>query len=320
MKRLWTVLASLALVVGLTACGLQAPERANIVDTLAAEGDFGELLGLVTEFLDADTVAALASDEAGPFTVFAPTDAAIAAFLDMDEVKAALAGPSEEELIEALLLYHVLAGRYTPQALIAAGSETTLAGINLFFGADGAGWALNQATQDVAVAGGPIQATNGTIYVIDEVLLPPTLAEIAILSPDFDVLVAALSEAGLVPAVNNPFAPALTVFAPTDAAFGAALEALGITAEQLLASDDLSSILLYHVVPGRLAAADVIAAVTAGAGTASVPTLLGPAIDVTIVDGGVVLNDEVNVIVTDVFAINGVIHVIDFVLLPPTEQ
>lgn len=317
MRRFWSLIAAMVFVAGMTACGLQAPERTNIVDTLVAEGDFGELLGLVTEFLDADTVAALADDAAGPFTVFAPTDAAIAAFLDMVGPSQADAGPSMDELVQTLLLYHVLGGRFTPQQLIADGVTTTLSGIQLFVGADGAGWALNQATQDVAVAGGPIQASNGVIYVIDEVLVPPTIAEVAILAPDFDVLVTALATADLVDAVNDPFGAPLTVFAPTDAAFGAALAALGITADELLASDDLGGILLYHVVFGRLAAADVIAAVTAGGGSVSVGTLQGSPIDVTIVDGGVVLNDEVNVVVTDVFAINGVIHVIDFVLLPP---
>lgn len=318
MKRVWTVLGALALVVGLTACGLQAPERVNIVETLQAEG-FDSLVGLVTEVLDADTIAALASDE-GAFTVFAPTDEAIESFL------AAVAEREDvdieaEGLVETVLLYHVLVGRFAPQVLIAAGSKATLTedGLPLFFDADGPGWALNQATQNVSVVGGPMQATNGSIYVIDQVLLPPTIADIAILSPDFNVLVAALVEADLVGAVSRYDTP-LTVFAPTDAAFGALLEALEATPEQLLARDDLADILRYHVVAGELRAAAVVAAVTSSdGGTYSAPTLEGRSIDVTIVDGGVVLNGTVNVIVTDVIAANGVIHVIDAVLLPPVE-
>ena len=108
-----------------------------------------------------------------------------------------------------------------------------------------------------------------------------------------------------------------TVFAPTDTAFAQLLEDLDVTAEELLARDDLADILTYHVVSGEVLAADVVALITAGSGSAEVVTLNGATITLTLVDGGVVINGSVNVVDTDILATNGVIHVIDTVLLPP---
>jgi transforming growth factor-beta-induced protein len=144
-----------------------------------------------------------------------------------------------------------------------------------------------------------------------------TVVDVAVGSPDHTTLVAAVTEAGLVETLSGegPF----TVFAPTDAAFAAALEALGLTAEELLASPDLSGILTYHVVAGKLMAADVLAAVEAGGGTASVETVNGAPIEVTVMDGMVMLNGTATVAVADLEAGNGVVHVIDAVILPPTE-
>lgn len=147
--------------------------------------------------------------------------------------------------------------------------------------------------------------------------MPATVVDIAAGSPDHTILVTAVQTAGLVDTLSGegPF----TVFAPTDAAFAAALEALGISAEELLANPDLASILTYHVVAGKLMAADVLAAVEAGGGTAVVETVNGATISVTVKDGMVMLNDTAAVSVADLEAGNGVIHVIDAVILPPTE-
>ena len=147
--------------------------------------------------------------------------------------------------------------------------------------------------------------------------MPATVVDIAVENEGFSTLVAAVTEAGLVETLSSegPF----TVFAPTDDAFAAALEALGLTAEELLASDDLAAILTYHVVPGKLMAADVLAAVESGMGTAEVETVNGAIIEVTVEDGMVMLNGTATVAVTDLEAGNGVVHVIDAVILPPAE-
>ncbi|MFN2323415.1 MAG: fasciclin domain-containing protein [Trueperaceae bacterium] len=147
--------------------------------------------------------------------------------------------------------------------------------------------------------------------------MPETVVDIATSNEDFSTLVAAVVEADLAGALSGegPF----TVFAPTNDAFAAALEALGITAEELLASPDLGAILTYHVVAGKLLAADVLAAVEAGNGTAVVETLNGASITVTVVDGMVMIDGTATVTTVDLEAGNGVVHVIDAVILPPSN-
>ncbi|MBA2666752.1 MAG: fasciclin domain-containing protein [Trueperaceae bacterium] len=144
---------------------------------------------------------------------------------------------------------------------------------------------------------------------------PATVVDVAMSSDDFSTLVAAVVAADLVEVLqgDGPF----TVFAPTNDAFAEALEALDMTAEELLASDDLAGILTYHVVAGNLMAADVLAAVEAGGGSATVETVNGAPITVEVVDGNVVLNGTATVTAVDLAAGNGVVHVIDAVLLPP---
>jgi len=127
---------------------------------------------------------------------------------------------------------------------------------------------------------------------------------------EFTVLLTALETADLDEALagEGPF----TVFAPTDAAFTTLLGELGVTAEELLAREDLANILLYHVVEGAFPAEDVIAVAPA-----DLPTLNeGQTVAVAIVDDQVVINDSATVIQADVLASNGVVHVIDAVLIP----
>lgn len=138
--------------------------------------------------------------------------------------------------------------------------------------------------------------------------LPATVVDIAASSDDFSTLVAAVTEADLVETLQGegPF----TVFAPTNAAFAQALTDLGLTAEELLASPDLSGILTYHVVAGKILAADAIAA----DGT-EIATVNGDTIAVSVVDGNVMI-DGATVTSADLEAGNGVVHVMDSVILP----
>ncbi len=139
-----------------------------------------------------------------------------------------------------------------------------------------------------------------------------TIAEIASSDPQFSTLVAALGAADLVGPFDSCDDAKTTVFAPTNDAFAAALNALGMTAEQLLAQKQLlTSVLTYHVVAGEVNAAAVV-------GLTEATTLNGAKIKIKVVDGSVILNDTVKVIATDIQACNGIIHVIDGVLLPPT--
>ena len=140
-----------------------------------------------------------------------------------------------------------------------------------------------------------------------------TIVDVAIGNSDFSTLVAAMEAADPVVIEALEGTGAFTVFAPTNEAFENLLATLGITGQDLLAERELlTEVLLYHVVSGAVVAEDVLEL-----DGESVPTLLSDnAISITIVDGGVVLNDVVNVIQTDIEASNGVIHVIDDVLLP----
>ncbi len=136
-----------------------------------------------------------------------------------------------------------------------------------------------------------------------------TIVEIAAGNPDFSTLVAAVEAAGLVETLSGegPF----TVFAPTNAAF----EKLGQeTIDAVLADQEmLTSILTYHVVPGRVFVGQVSA-------SESLTTVQGAAIEVTRTDGRLTLNGEVGFVASDIVASNGIIHVIDTVLLPPEGE
>ncbi len=155
-------------------------------------------------------------------------------------------------------------------------------------------------------------ATETTMAATETTVAEPTMdiVETATAAGDFTTLVAAVEAAGLVETLqgDGPY----TVFAPTDEAFAAALEDLGLTADELLAdTETLASILTYHVVEGEVPAADVV-----GLDGQTVPTVNGADVEIT-VDGETVMVNDATVTTTDIFATNGVIHVIDSVLLPP---
>ncbi len=280
------------------------------------------------------------SDPEASVTVFAPTDAAfLAAFealgLSAEEVLA------DQALLDAVLAYHVVPSLWDGATLTAATAEeatpilgTLLAeqALVLAAGMEG-GLMVNEAN----VVSADIAATNGIVHVIDGVLVPdleavmamgememeaPTqsIAEIVVASttaatPEFTILLAAVAAADPIVLEELTNGGPYTVFAPTDAAFAAALEALGVTAEDILADTELlTGILAYHVIPGTFSAATVVAA--AGETGFTALTLAGTTISV-MVDGESVMINEATVVGTDVYATNGVIHVIDSVLLPP---
>ena len=184
--------------------------------------------------------------------------------------------------------------------------ECATGGIAMFQVVDGA-WVRLDAAAEATDEAATEEATEEPV--VEE---PGTIVEIAVDNEDFSTLVAAVTAADLVETLSGegPF----TVFAPTNAAFEAALEALGLTAEELLADTELlTSVLTYHVVAGEVLAETVVTLETA-------TTVQGSDISIAVVDGGVVLNDSVNVVATDIMASNGVIHVIDGVLLPPAGE
>ena len=150
--------------------------------------------------------------------------------------------------------------------------------------------------------------------ILDESCLPEVAARIEKMEEAgiFTTLLAAGEATGLAAVLDAP--GDYTIFAPTDDAFAAALEALGLTADELLAdTDTLTAILTYHGILGRV---DAEAAIGLDGQTAA--TINGAEIAISVVDGSVVINDSATVIQPDVMASNGIIHVIDTVLLPPS--
>ena len=257
---------------------------------------------LVDALVQADLVSTLQGD--GPFTVFAPTDQAFAdAGIDLSTFD------TDEEIavLTDILLYHV----YTAGAVYAADvtDGLTVAMAN----GDDASFTVTDGTVmigDATVTTADVMASNGVIHVIDKVLMPPAdlvdIAAVAMSTGMHDSLVAALVKADLVSTVqgDGPF----TVFAPTDQAFtNAGIDLDSFTTDEEIAA--LTNILLYHVYSGAVNAADV----TDGL---AVQMVNGDYAQFTVTEGTVMIEDA-TVTAADVMASNGVIHVIDKVLMPP---
>ena len=282
------------------------PVLSDIVDTAVADGRFTMLVAAVQA---AELVDTLKGE--GPFTVFAPTDDAFAK-LPAGTVEDLLK-PENKQALTDILFYHVVSGKVMAADVTGLTSAATELGKDVAIKVDMGNVYINDAKVVIT----DIETSNGVIHVIDAVLLPPAddaamekmdIVDTAVADGRFTTLATALQAAGLVETLKGegPF----TVFAPTDDAF-AKLPAG--TVEDLLKPENkqkLTDILLYHVVSGKVMAADVV-------GLTSAPTVLGKDITITVKDGNVFLNDTFQVIITDVEASNGVIHVIDAVLLPP---
>jgi len=283
----------------------EAPMAKDIVDMAVADGRFTTLVAAVQA---AGLVDALKGE--GPMTVFAPTDDAFAKLPagTIDE----LLKPENKQKLSDILLYHVVDGAVMAADAMGLSSASTLLGKDLALKVNMGSLYIN----DAKVVISDIEASNGVIHVIDAVLLPPaeeaaapqTIVDIAVADGRFQTLVAAVQAAGLVETLSGP--GPFTVFAPTDDAF-AKLPAG--TLESLLkpeSKQQLTDILMYHVVSGKVMAADAVKLTSA-------TTALGKDFSIAVKDGKVYLNDTIEVIITDIEASNGVIHVVDAVLLPP---
>jgi len=271
---------------------------ASVVDVIVNSEDHTTLEAAV---LAAGLAETLSGD--GPFTVFAPTDAAFAA-LPEGTIDTLLADPTGD--LTQILLYHVIGATVLSGDLSDGQTATTLNGADITVIINDNGVFINDAQVTVA----DVETDNGVVHVIDAVLSPPpakpaSVVDVIVNSEDHTTLEAAVLAAGLAETLSGdgPF----TVFAPTDAAFAALPEG---TIDTLLAdpTGQLTQILLYHVVGATVLSSDLSDGQTA-------TTLNGTDITVTINDDGVFINDA-KVTVADVETDNGVVHVIDAVLLP----
>ena len=289
----------------LAACG-GGDDKDNIVEIAQKDSRFSILAEAVVA---ADLAGTLSGD--GPFTVFAPTNDAFAALLtELGVTKAQLL--ANKPLLTQVLTYHVLPAAVTKAQVPAGKAITTVQGGIFKVDAVGAGLVVTDGRNRKAnITATDLEAKNGVIHVIDKVILPAdkNIVQTAQALPTFSILVEAVLAADLAGALsgNGP----LTVFAPTNDAFAALLAELGVTKAQLLADKALlTQVLTYHVVGARVLKADV------PVGT-PVATLQGQTLTVT---PALAIQDQrgrsANIVATDVLTSNGVIHVIDKVILP----
>ena len=267
----------------------------NIVEVATANGNFTTLLALATQTM-LDTALA----ETATLTVFAPTDAA---FTNLGVNTASVS----DDVLANILLYHVVAADIPSNVVASSTTVTTLANLDLTTDGSGTPILVGGSTLSGTV---DVMASNGRIHVMDEVIVPPSIVEVAVATSTLSTLVAALTEADLVGAVDPDTLAdedPITVFAPRNGAFVAA----GVDLNNPPAN--LADILTYHVVPGQTLAGDLTDGMM-------LTTAEGSTIEVDITDGVVTLIDEMNnvipVVATDIRTRTGVVHLIDGVLMP----
>jgi len=285
------------MTTGSTKTMMTTSSEKDIVAVASSAGKFKTLLAAATA---AGLVPVLQSE--GPLTVFAPTDEAFSK-LPAGTVETLLK-PENKDLLVAVLAYHVVPGRMMAADVLKKKNLTTVNGQRAPIAMKSGRPMIGKA----AIVGTDINASNGVIHVIDQVILPEQgdIVDVAVGAKVFNTLAAALTEAELVETLKSkgPF----TVLAPTDEAF-AKLPAG--TVETLLKPenrDQLKAILLYHVIPGRVYSDTVVT-------LKSAPTASGVNAPIVATDKGVTVGGA-KVVKTDIEASNGVIHVIDTVMIP----
>jgi uncharacterized surface protein with fasciclin (FAS1) repeats len=308
--------ATLALIIGLTAVAAPAyaddhdddEDLPNIVEIAETSGQTNTLFAAVGA---AGLGGALSAD--GPLTVFAPIDTAFSA-LGVDTINDLLK-PENIDKLTSILTYHVAEGKTLSTDLSDGMMVPTLNGQQLEVSIDGDTVMINNAT----VIAANVMASNGVIHLIDTVLMPemedkveeekPNIVGIATSDDNFSSLVTALTtgpgaEADLVGVLSGdgPF----TVFAPTNEAFAN----LPLFAQRALERNPelITDILTYHVVSGTIESKDIKR-------YQRVATVEGSKITARALSSGVKI-DKANVIAADIHASNGVVHVIDRVLIP----
>ncbi|OSX75398.1 hypothetical protein BU14_0238s0021 [Porphyra umbilicalis] len=350
-----------ALVAAAAAVAVAATAATGVAMTIAGVASGNPDLSLLVRALDAADLIGVVDNADASFTVFAPTDAAFVSLAqvlgyagqDKDEAFDTIVGALTElgggdpiPTLTAILQYHVAAGVVRATELVAAGGYTPLAGPKVTLADDGVTLIdAAPAVADPKLVTTDVDASNGVVHVIDGVLLPtavggagppagggaplPTIGRLVADNPDFSLLLTALTAADLVDVVTNASA-ALTVFAPTDAAFVALARALGYAGKDPRGAYDaivaaltergdgdpiptLTAILQYHVAAGVVRATELVAA--GGYTPLAGPDVTLAADEVTLIDAAPAVADP-TLVATDVEASNGVVHILDGVLLP----
>ena len=243
------------------------------------------------------------SDSSINYTLFAPTDSAFNAYFAASGTTAPQLLANSE--LTNILLHHVIGSEVFSSALT-NGEVETLNGLDVTVNLTG-GAKIDSA----GVLTADLDASNGVVHSIGYVLLPTydDVTEIVVKSSNHTTLFAALQQANLVATLQD-LSKSYTVFAPTNAAFDQYFLNSGTTAQQLLASPELSNILLHHVLGSTV--------LSTGLSNGEVSTLNGRDVTVNLTAG--VKIDSANVTTADLRADNGVVHVLDYVLLPTYDD
>jgi len=301
----------LSLATVLVACGSETvdagtPPTQNVVQVAQGNPDLSILVEAVVA---ADLAGTLSAP--GPYTVFAPTNAAFAALLtELGVTKAQLL--ADKPLLTAVLQYHVLGARVAKAQIPLGKAITPLAGGFFKIDMSGADVIITDGRNRTSrITATDIAASNALVHVVDKVILPANknIVQTAQALPDFSILVEAVVAADLAATLSGP--GPFTVFAPTNAAFAALLTELGVSKADLLANKSLlAAVLTYHVLGAQVLKADVVPGAqpnTVQGGNFSISAALA-------------ITDKrarnSNIVATDVLTSNGVIHVIDRVILP----
>jgi len=264
-----------------------------------------DLSTLVTALQTAGLVDILAGS--GPFTVFAPTNEAFAA-VPPAELKYLL---NNKTALTAVLEYHVASGKVLSTDLSNGEEIPTLQGENVTVTITSTTNETSVKIDNATVKTANVEASNGVVHIIDQVMIPPgftapTIPELAA-AANLTTLVAAVTAAKLGATLSG--AGPFTVFAPTNEAFAALPD--GVLTALLKPANiaDLVKVLEYHVVSSEVLKIDL-------KNGQEVKTLEGQDVNITIAGSNVSVN-AAKVIEANVFAVNGVVHVINSVLLPP---
>jgi len=302
-KSIFLAVLFLGFIV-LSACkkddSVEMPKAKTITELASSNPDFSIL---VSALIKADLASTL--NQTGTFTVFAPTNAAFQQLFT--DLKVSGINDLSAETLKPILLYHVL-GATKKSTEITEGYYNTLSPAQGNYVSmlvqTSSGVKLNNSAM---VTTADLEASNGVIHVIDKVLLPPTVVDIAIANPNFSTLVGAVVKAELVTTLNS--AGPFTVFAPTNDAFAALFSTLKVSGVADLSKEALIPILTYHVVSGNVRSSQLT--------NGTVATLNG---NISIALGNPpTINTSTQIVGFDVQGTNGVVHVINKVLLPPAK-
>ncbi|MFN0248327.1 MAG: fasciclin domain-containing protein [Kofleriaceae bacterium] len=322
MNRAFAAVLPLTFLVSATACDDDTPidETPSIVELASETPALSTLVAAVQFASDNNDLVNLLSNP-GTLTVFAPDNAAFDALAveltgSASAKGADLLTEANKPLLRAVLQYHVLTSEVAASG-IPFGRQITSAEGSIFKIDMGSPPTIIDGRNRMSkITATDLDASNGVVHLIDKVILPAdkNIVETAVAlaggaQPEFTLLVEAVLAADLADTLSGdgPF----TVFAPTDAAFAAALTELQLTKQQLFSNTALlTAVLTYHVVPARVFKAEVpvgTAIETAMGGTFTIDSTF------KITDGR---NRSAQIVTTDVMSENGVIHVIDKVILP----